>query len=169
MTDRSGITVGGTHLDSTRGSLLVLVLGLAVAGYGGYDYVQQSDAVEHAVEIDATILETGVEADEVNRRGVDYHPTVRFEYTYEGESHTSSRVYPSTLGRTFDTESAAAEAIADYAVGETVTAYIDPADPDRAFLKRTSTPMGPLLVVGLGTLFALVGGGSLLGRVRNRG
>lgn len=47
MADDSGFNINGP--DSLAGALLYVVTGLAVASYGGYDYVQQTEAVRDSV------------------------------------------------------------------------------------------------------------------------
>mgnify|MGYP000435657504 CR=1 FL=1 len=159
-----GISIGGPK--TRKGAVLALVVGLALTGYGAYDYTQQSDAVEDAVEVEAAITDVGVESTSSGHStDVDYRPTVRFTYEYDGTEYASTEVFPSAITSDYDTESAAREVVAEYAVGESTTAYVDPADPDGGFLKG-KTSNAPLVAVVTGLLFALVGGRSLLKRVR---
>lgn len=136
--------------DSSRGVLVFLVISVAIAGYGGYDYLQQSEAVRDAVEVDATVVATGVEQESGRRGRVDHRPTATFEYSYEGETYTGNSVFPGSVTPTYDTESAAREVVADYETGDTVTAYVDPASPGSSFLKnqQTDTPV-KLVAIGL--------------------
>ncbi|MFC7097696.1 DUF3592 domain-containing protein [Halobaculum marinum] len=165
MGDDSSLSVDGPS--TLGGALVMLVVGLAVTGFGAYDYTQQSDAVADAVDVDAVVVETGVEATSTGSAGADYRPTVEFTYEYDGESYTSTNVFPSTTSPTYDTESAARDVLADYESGDSVSAHVDPADPDSAFLlDRTSN--APLLFAGIGLLFVAVGGVSAARRVRRR-
>jgi hypothetical protein len=155
-----GLSIGGPK--TRRGAVLMLLIGLAVTGYGAYDYTQQSDAVADAVEVDAAVTDVGVESTSTGSSpGTDYRPTVRFTYEYEGTEYASTNVFPSAITSDYDTESAAREIVAEYAVGESTTAYVDPADPDGGFL-RTETSNAPLVAVGVGLLFAFVGGRSAI-------
>lgn len=156
MSDESSVTVAGKKLDPVRGGLLFAVLGLAIVGYGAYDYTQQSAAVEEAVAVDAAVVETGVEPVSTGSTGADYRPTVTFEYSYQGSSYRSDRVYPSALDPNFDTRSAAADVLDGYAENESVTAYVDPDEPGEAFLlnERSNTP---LVALAIGAVFVLVG------------
>jgi hypothetical protein len=155
-----GLSIGGPK--TRRGAVLMLLIGLAVTGYGAYDYTQQSDAVADAVEVDAAVTDVGVESTSTGSSpGTDYRPTVRFTYEYEGTEYASTNVFPSSITSNYDTESAAREIVAEYAVGESTTAYVDPADPDGGFL-RTETSNAPLVAVGVGLLFAFVGGRSAI-------
>ena len=155
-----GLSIGGPK--TRRGAVLMLLIGLAVTGYGAYDYTQQSDAVADAVEVDAAVTDVGVESTSTGSSpGTDYRPTVRFTYEYEGTEYASTNIFPSAITSNYDTESAAREVVAEYAVGESTTAYVDPADPDGGFL-RTETSNAPLVAVGVGLLFAFVGGRSAI-------
>ncbi|KOX97429.1 DUF3592 domain-containing protein [Halorubrum sp. ASP1] len=159
-----GLSIDGPK--TLKGALLLLAVGLAVTGYGAYDYTQQSDAVDDAVAVDAAITDVGVESTSTGSSpGADYRPTVRFTYEYEGTEYASTNVYPSAITSNYDTESAAREVVAAYAVNESTTAYVDPADPDGAFLKA-QTSNAPLFAAALGLLLALGGGVSAVGRIR---
>lgn len=155
-----GLSINGPQ--SYRAAAIMLVVGLGVTGYGAYDYVQQSQAVSDAVEVDAEVVSTGVESVSVSSSsGAEYKPTTEFTYEYEGTSYTSTNVFPAEVSQTYDTESAARDVVSEYEQSATVTAYVDPADPDGAFLKN-STSNSPLIFVGIGVVFAAVGGRSLL-------
>lgn len=161
MTDDSGLSVSGPQ--SYRAAAIMLVVGLGIAGYGAYDYVQQSQAVSDAVEVDAEVVSTSVESVSVSSSpGADYKPTVEFTYEYEGTSYTSTNVFPAEISQTYDTESAARDVVGEYEQGTTVTAYVDPGDPNGAFLKNSPSNT-PLIFVGIGLVFAVVGGRSVLG------
>ena len=53
-------TVRGVAVTVTPVILITLVLGLGIAGYGRYDYVQQSDAVDDAVAVETTVVDTDI-------------------------------------------------------------------------------------------------------------
>jgi hypothetical protein len=160
---------GGVSIDgpkTLKGALLLLVVGLAVTGYGAYDYTQQSDAVADAVAVDATVTDVEIESTSSGSSpGVDYRPTVRFTYEYEGSEYASTNVFPSAITTDYDTESAAREVVGAYAAGEPATAYVDPADPDGAFLKA-QTSNAPLFAAVLGLLLAVGGAVSAAKRLR---
>ena len=160
---------GGLSIDgpkTLRGAVIVLMVGLAVTGYGAYDYAQGSSAVDDAVAVDATITELDVESTSSGSdAGVDYRPTVRFTYEYEGTEYASTSVFPSAITPNYDTESAAREVVEGYAVGESTTAYVDPSDPDGGFLKA-QTSNAPLIAAALGLLLALGGCVSAAKRIR---
>jgi hypothetical protein len=112
------------------------------------------------VETEATITEVGVETEStraISGSNVKYEPEVKFTYTYRGETYTGDDLFPGSTPTRYETESAARNAIAEYEPGMTATAYVDPDDPETAFLKnRTSNRQ--LLYIGIGLILALAGG-----------
>ncbi|WP_435179121.1 DUF3592 domain-containing protein [Halorussus sp. AFM4] len=134
---------------------LTILVGLATIGYGAYSYSEQSSALDSAVEVDATITATSVTEDSAGK-GVHYEAHATFNYTYEGETYTSSNVYPGTLPREFDTREEAKSQLEGYEPGDTVTAYVPPDSPGNAYLKHESSNK-PFFVIGFGALFVLVG------------
>lgn len=162
MPSTSEITIGGRTVDPVRGGLLFLLVGLAVTGYGAYDHFQQQRSIDAAESVTATVVETGVESDSAgSSTDVDYYPTVRFEYTYRGETYASNNVYPASVRQSYDTQSAARDVVDEYDVGRSVTAYVPPESPGAAFLRDEQTN-GPLVAVGIGVAFVLLGARSVL-------
>ena len=145
--------VRGTPVTATKGIGILLLVGLAFVTYGGYDYVQQSDAVDDAVSVEATIEETSIS--EVGRRGVDYDVQIEFTYQYQGIKYTSDQLYPGSISETYDTRSAAQSVIESYTDGDTVTAYVDPDTPSEGFLQRQTT-QGPFQFMAIGGFVLLV-------------
>jgi hypothetical protein len=143
----------------------MLLAGLALLGYGGYDYVQQSEALSDTETVDATVLETSIEEIQQRRGRVDYEPTVTFEYSYGGETHTSSQLYPATIAPDYDTRSTAESQLDGYESGATVTAYVDPDSPGSAFLLDERSG-ATLKFAGIGALLAIVGGVGAFRRLR---
>jgi hypothetical protein len=133
------VPVGDTTLHLTRRRLLFVLVALAVVGYGGYDYVQQSRAVSEAVTVRATIEDAGVVQEDGGRGGIEYSPSVEYTYRYRGEQYTGDRLVPSVSTPRYDSRSAARAAIEPYDPGTTVTAYVTPGDPDGAFLEKRLT------------------------------
>lgn len=137
---------------------VLLIAGLATIGYGAYSYSSQTSALDSAVEVDATISSTSIDANE--KKGDTYTPQATFNYTYEGKEYTSSNVYPGELPREFSKKDARSE-LEEYKPGETVTAYVPPESPGNAFLKYKSSNK-PLIVIAFGGLIVLSAGRSAL-------
>lgn len=164
MADDSGLTVDGP--DTLAGAVAFLLVGLAITGYGVYDYTQQSDVLDDAVEVEATVTEVGVESQSSSSTsGVDYEPRVRFTYEYEGTTYEGTRLFPATTAPEYETESAARDAVSEYAENQTVTAYVVPDDPDGAFL-RAQRSNAPLTLAGIGGVISLLGGAVTVKRYR---
>lgn len=130
-----------------------LLVGLGALGYGGYGYATQATALGSAETVEGTVVSTSVETVD-QRRGTGYRPQATFNYTYEGERYTSSKVYPGALSREFDSESKARAQLEGYEPGANVTAYVLPDSPGEAYLLHESDDK-PLLVAGFGLLSLL--------------
>ncbi|MEA5388589.1 DUF3592 domain-containing protein [Haloarculaceae archaeon H-GB11] len=132
---------------------LLLLLGVGLAGFGAYDYTQQSGTIDDAVTVNATISETDVET--VTSKGSQsYAPTVGFDYRYQGTTYTSDRVFPTASRPKYDTRSKAAAVVRAYEPGETVTAHVDPAEPGNAFLEARRSDH-PLKFAGIGAFIVV--------------
>ncbi|WP_276253055.1 DUF3592 domain-containing protein [Halomontanus rarus] len=142
------ISVRGTPIEITRGTVILVLVALAFATYGGYDYVQQSTAVDDAVSVEGTIVETSISQSD-GRRSTSYHAHVEFTYQYQGTEYIGDQLFPGDISPSYDTRSEAESALEPYGSGATVTAYVDPAAPDEGFLERQST-QGPLVFVAIG-------------------
>jgi hypothetical protein len=146
------VSVRGTELTLTPLLVVAFVLGVAVAGYGAYDYVQQTQAVDEAVAVDTTVVETSVS--ESSRR-VYYRVSVTHVYEYEGTEYTSTQVFPGKTSPTYFVERDAVGVVDEYDSGTTTTAYVPPDAPGRAFLERQTT-LAPVKFVGFGGGIALL-------------
>ena len=154
MSDESGFSVNGP--DSLAGALLYVVIGLAIASYGGYDYMQQTEAVRNSVQVNATVTELSIETDSgiSSNPGTEYDPTIEFEYTYNGTQYTGTKLYPANIEQNYKTQSGAESAIKGYEQGKQTTAYVEPDEPGDAFLEN-KTSNAPLIALGIGGIFAL--------------
>jgi hypothetical protein len=147
------VTVRGTLIAVTPLMLVAIVLGIGVAGYGGYDYIQQSNAVDDAVAVETTVLDAQVS--ESDGRRLYYRVTVEHTYQYRGTEYTSERVFPGATSPMYTVRSDAERVIESYEPNATTTAYVDPDAPGRAFLERQTT-LAPLKFVGFGALVVLL-------------
>lgn len=67
-------------------------------------------------------------------------PRVRYLYTYDGKDFEGTAVYATEVGQ--GDMLRAAEVVSRYPPGTTVTAWVDPDDPSRAFLERDVEAFG---------------------------
>ena len=133
---------------------LALIVGLGAIGYGAYSYSSQSAALDSTETVDATIVSTSIERLNERRGTDDYSPQATFNYTYEGETYTSSHMYPGGISHEFETREDARAQLAGYESGATVTAYVPTDSPGKAFLKHESSNK-PLYIIGFGGTFVL--------------
>lgn len=131
------------------------LVGVGLAGAGGYLWHDQNQAVDTSETTAATVLSSTVEVDRLDSDGPTYRPNVTYEYAVDGETYRSSNVFPGP-GRLWRSDrSWAADIVADYPEDETVTAHYDPDDPSRSFLVADRTPLIPLVMLGIGGLAAV--------------
>lgn len=130
-------SVGGINIHLSTGVVVVLLLCLGSLGYLAHDYHEQVSVLDDAEEVEATVMDVGIE--EEGRRGTRYRPSVEYEYEYDGSTHTSDNVFPGSFERTYDTEAEAREVLEPHTEGQVTTAYVDPSDPETAFLERETT------------------------------
>ena len=145
------------NFDGPSGTLqiaLALLVGFGAMGYGAYSYSSQSAALDSTETVDATIVSTSIERINERRGTDDYSPQATFNYTYEGETYTSSHMYPGGVTHEFETQEDARAKLEGYEPGATVTAYVPTDSPGKAVLKHESSNK-PLYIIGLGALLAL--------------
>lgn len=135
-------------------ALMVLVVGIVAGGIGVMDYQNQRSDIQEAVQVEGTVEDT-----DVDRRGTDddYFPQVRYTYSYEGQRYTSTKVYPGSSEKSFNTEEQAEEAISQYSPGETTTVYVNQDDPSSAYLIQQTQTLRHFMAMGAG-LFCVVAG-----------
>jgi hypothetical protein len=149
------LPVGITTLHLSRKSVYLLVLAVALVGAGGYSYVQQGQAVDEAVTVQATVDSARVERLDAGR-GIDYEPEIEYTYRYRGETYTSEQVFPGPTIRTYSDRSNAQSVVRSYEPGTTVRAYVRPSAPGDAYLIRERTPWPARAVAIGGVLLGLV-------------
>lgn len=156
-----------------------LLVGLAILGFAFVGPFSTYQDVQSHENTQATIVSSGMESAEEIDEGeteVEYYPRIDYEYTVDGERYTDSQVFhPSQVntepgeleGKEFDTQSQAQDVVDQYGEGETATVYYDDSDPAYSYLRDPSTDL--LIASGgiglFGVLFALIGGGGILGLV----
>jgi hypothetical protein len=141
-------------------AVVLLLLGVGFVGYGAYDYTQQSDTIDDAVAVNGTVTETDVET-VTSKRSTSFEPVVGFEYRYQGQTYTSHRVFPTMSSVKYDDRSKARAVVQSYETSETVTAYVDPAEPAHAFLEAKRSDY-PLKFAGIGAVIVVATLGSLV-------
>jgi hypothetical protein len=147
------VSVRDTPVELTAWTVIALLVGLALIGYGAYDYTQQSAAIEDAVTVDATVLDTSIS--KAGARSIEYDVTIEYRYEYRGSTYESDDLFPGSLSPLYENREKAESVRSQYETGSTVTAYVDPDSPGDAFLRRQTTS-GPPLFAGFGAFVLLV-------------
>lgn len=145
--------------NANTGCLLIFVLcaGLPIAAIGGFFIFlglgtmrDQARLHDTAITVPATIVSSEVRQSTTNTNSSSklYWADIEFTYVYEGKVRSASKVRPLEEGGT----AAEMRAIVDrYPHGMEVSAFVDPADPDTAFLERRWSQM-PYVAVSTGCL-----------------
>lgn len=138
-------------------SSIFMVVGLALAGFGFMQYQGQSESIDNAVNITATVTDTNVRTDSSRRGGIDYQAEITFEYSYEGTGYSSDFIYPLDDDREFNQESEAENFIKNYPVGQEVDASVNPEKSGDAFLNAERSNQ-PLILMIIGGIMVVIGG-----------
>jgi hypothetical protein len=135
---------------------LFTIFGLVLFGVGAQQYLQQRRLTAHPQRVPATITRSEVvpitSSEQGSRSRVKaYRPEVRFSYVVAGNTYESELLRPTIIGADFASHEEAAAQLAPFPKGASVSAYVNPSLPDKAYLVRETTS-GPLvfMLVGLG-------------------
>lgn len=135
---------------------VLIIIGAALSGLGYTNYQSQSNALDNAVNVTATVTGTEVNIDRAGK-SPEYSPVISFNYTYKDETYTSNNMYPPGDTQTeLDSRSAAAKVTNSYTINKKVLAYVNPENPGEAFLKKKRSN-SPLIFIGIGALIVLAG------------
>ena len=157
----------GSFKDLTSPTALrvLLPVGLFVAAWCGWQWWDERDLIQRAVEVQAEVLAVGIEdytTGSGSNRERHWRPVVRYRYEHAGRVLESDRVTPLGKGGSHQW---AQELAARFEAGAETSVWIDPDDPERAFLvevRSTKTLVG--IFVGLIIAFA-----TGVGLLRQRG
>ncbi len=151
------------HAGTSIARALVFVIfagfGLWLAGVGVAQHFQQSRLLAHARPITARIVKSEVIRSESSDNDPDdlgdtktysYRSEIRFRYAVGGAEFESDMLRPTIIVRGYGSHEAAAREAGEYPLGASVTAYVDPREPEKGFLKpeRSALPTG-FIIVGL--------------------
>jgi uncharacterized membrane protein YidH (DUF202 family) len=138
-------------------ALVIVVVGVAIIGFGVMDYQNRQSDIQNAVQVEGTVQ--SVDVHERSSEGSDssYNPYIKYTYSYEGQQHTSRSVYPGLNQRTFDNRNRAEEVVSEYSSGETTTVYVNQEDPSSAFLVKETQTTRSFLIMGFGLVFVVMG------------
>lgn len=156
---------------SNGSRILYACLGLALILMGGGGTFWLWRSYQHALEtrswqpVEALVVSSELLTDRATPHSpVRYTAAVRYRYTINGKTHTSSRIKrvdgPSSHKQK-------AEALVEtYRTGRTVTCYVNPAQPDFAILEHSS--LAALYSIWFPLLFVAGGSGMLVSAMRRQ-
>lgn len=145
--------------------LIACSFGMMMLWVGLTQHARQRRLLREAMPVEAVILESGVsgsKSTDTDPRVLrststnSYTPLVRFKYRVQGISYESAMLYPTIIERGYASPAAAKAQVQDFPAGATVQAFVDPSQPDKAFLKREEGA-GPVVFVIVGLLVPVLG------------
>jgi hypothetical protein len=132
---------------------------------GTTQFWQQRRNLAHSERVDAVIVHSAVKtstsSDTDQRVGfsnstTSHSPEVRFRYVVSGQEYESDRIYPSIIGRSYASASAAADVLSPFPVDRKIRAFVNQAHPEQAFL-IAEAGNGPIVFMILGLLLPPIG------------
>lgn len=129
---------------------LFAIIGLYLAYTGAERIVAQRRAVANFEPVEATVQSSDMSIRGREGPSQTYKPEIAYEYEYEGETYRSKTVYP---GGNYDSrdEVGVRRLVDRHNAGDLVTAYVDPEDPETAYLVEGELRTAKLFV-GAGAL-----------------
>jgi hypothetical protein len=110
---------------------LALLVGGCYQAYSGLTFEPQADT-----EVQATVVESHLDGQgfDSTTRQEGYSLVVRYRYEYEGATYESTNFRPGLDQMFYEQRDTAEEKLGEYEEGTTVTAYVDPENPQNARL-----------------------------------
>lgn len=155
-------------------AVVILLIGTALVG-GGWSFHQDAQqATENAIEVDGRVVSsvvTEVRVEDEDGSHIEYAPEIEYRYTYEGTTYTSTSICPGTAEGCEASNAKSREDVEEflsrYPEGETVTVYVLPDEPARAFLVETdSGSIAYYILMGIGAIAVLGGLGAVAGSLK---
>lgn len=143
---------------SLSSAAVAILIGVALTGGGIYIEVTEITRVKTAEPVDATVTMSSNQArtsgGQYSSR-IFYTVSVEFEYEFKGETYTSDNVIGGYRD-TVRTETRADKISSEYSAGRTVTAYVPPNHPSKAYLIQPEgypyLDLMHLLAIGVGMI-----------------
>ncbi len=130
---------------------IFFVVGVAVSWWG-WGILQNARVSENWPSTGGQITYSDVRVDH-DEDGTTYHADIDFAYVVDDHRYTADTVSFGQYGSS--NRSHAEEILARYPVGQAVTVYYDPAEPETAVLEPGVT-WSSYMVLGIGLLFACI-------------
>ncbi len=138
--------------NSLIGGLIILVIGLGLIAYNGYN-IYRSSISGSWPSVKGTVQSSSVKRINRAKKSDRYQVNIVYKYEVEGKSYNGSRV---RFGEQPDTSMEADSIVAKYPVKSEVTVYYQPGNPEEAVLETSiSINFITLLLAPLIVLFGL--------------
>jgi hypothetical protein len=138
------------------GVIFLSLAGLGALLPGGYYVISQAIAMASFAPTPATVVGSQVMTSRGSKGSTNYNPFVQYVYRVAGSDYTSSRVVACSFN-TFGYDSSTRIVRAN-PPGASVTCYVNPADPNDAFLVRSTEFLPYLLTLSGFTMCAIAVG-----------
>lgn len=138
------------------GLLAVVGVGLLAGGFG--PMFRRWMVCRRAQAVTGTVRSIDIDTTESAAASV-FNPRIEYEYRYDGETYTGSKVYPGSLSADFGSKMGAESLLTEIeAVPDCeITVYVTPNDPGRAFLVKKRVEGLGLFAMAMGLVFLGVG------------
>lgn len=139
-----------------------VLLGCIIWLSGFSEIANQWRLVRRCDRVHGRLVDT--EVDQVGSgKSARYYPLVEYEFESDGEQWVGARLGPEALSTGYESEAEAWEYVEGLVVGDdSLTVYVPPGDPSRAFLDQTYVSVSTLFTFGIGLMFALIGVGMIV-------
>lgn len=152
--------------------LVILAIGFAAVSFSWVGFASSTAEISGAEEIQVTVIDTGV-TEQGTGTNSGYIPQVKYTYEINGETYESENVYPGIGDRKFADREGARAVASSYGNGSTARGYVDPDNPEQAFLEKPSMTrqlfdqVGYVVGVLVGLVLSVAGGwGAVTGAAR---
>lgn len=117
-------------------SIFLILFSFAFLGFAYTQVSKQLHRLQAYNPQKASVIRTAIDKrvsydDEQQRKRITYAPIVRYQYQTDGQTYESNQVHPIAIA---SNKAWAKSVIEPYRKGNSVTIYVDPEDPEHAYL-----------------------------------
>lgn len=138
--------------------LLIIFIGFAVLGYSYNQYKISQDLIDSSQSTSGEVINSNIdrEIDSQDDSNVyEYHFTINYKYTVDGQEYTNNNISPVTQENVFDSRSGANNYKSSHSIGDPITVYYIPEDPKTSFIEKSSS--SPITMIIVSIAFILTG------------
>lgn len=140
---------------------MVFLIGGSVFAYDSYNaHVETQNEIDNSVKTTGKVINNNIERTtstdpETDTRETYYHFTAKYEYQVDGVSYVSKSIQPAQNSLVSTSRSVVEDFREKYEVGDEVTVYYQPDNPDESYLQEGGG--GLLFPAIVSPLFIIVG------------